>query len=494
METISDFWFNNPDLWFNCTPEQDKFISDKYKHLLDTITEPINILNYSKDYVIGYIILTDQFSRHIYRNNKQMIDKFSKFALNASLQLYDTMDNIYTKPEERYFILMPLRHTFDKLYMDMVISKMKNYENDNKLYNRFMKATLYSYSKVICENIQPINSKVSMNEDISNILDVNSLKNFILPRHTLIPRSNHINKAFTTTLKNIDSDTIVISLSGGVDSMISSYILKQSKKNVIAIMINYNNRATSDTEVDFVTLWCNYLKIPLYVRTITSLQRQRNYNRNLYEDVTKRFRFDMYKKLGYPVVLGHNRDDCIENIFANIRKQRSHNNLKGMDYICTNDGCLLVRPLFNTSKSDILEFAKEFNIPYLEDSTPKWSDRGKMRDELIPFLNKFDPSIINGLIVLSESRNDNMHKSIVKKFIDKVDIQYNVKLEDDEKMYGFLFWKDVIIEICCLMNRSYPSHKAIESFVNRLEHNNNGDIPLSKKMNVVFENDMLSFY
>ncbi len=52
-------------------------------------------------------------------------------------------------------------------------------------------------------------------------------------------------------------------------------------------------------------------------------------------------------------------------------------------------------------KDEIYHFAETNMIPYVYDSTPKWSERGKKRDTLIPFLNKFDPRIINGLEHLS---------------------------------------------------------------------------------------------
>ena len=57
-------------------------------------------------------------------------------------------------------------------------------------------------------------------------------------------------------------------------------------------------------------------------------------DRDIYEDITKKIRFDMYKKIcekhNCVIALGHNKDDCIENIFANIAKQQKMIILKGM--------------------------------------------------------------------------------------------------------------------------------------------------------------------
>ena len=61
----------------------------------------------------------------------------------------------------------------------------------------------------------------------------------------------------------------------------------------------------------------------------------------------------------------------------------------------------LVRPL-HFEKREILDYARKQGIPFTNDSTPKWSQRGKIRDQVKPFLDSFDPNFINGLMKLSE--------------------------------------------------------------------------------------------
>ena len=57
----------------------------------------------------------------------------------------------------------------------------------------------------------------------------------------------------------------------------------------------------------------------------------------------------------------------------------------------------IVRPFLEIYKKDIIKKAHELHIPYLEDSTPAWSRRGKMRDSLIPVIQKFDSHILRGV-------------------------------------------------------------------------------------------------
>ena len=59
--------------------------------------------------------------------------------------------------------------------------------------------------------------------------------------------------------------------------------------------------------------------------------------------------------------------------------------------------------LLEVKKIDIIDFAHKVGIPYLYDSTPKWSRRGRMRDQLFPFLQNFDPGLLNGLEIVSDA-------------------------------------------------------------------------------------------
>lgn len=94
-------------------------------------------------------------------------------------------------------------------------------------------------------------------------------------------------------------------------------------------MINYNNRDTSDDEVEIVNYFCKKIGIDLWVRKIDEINKINN-DRNFYENITKRIRFLSYEFLNRDIILGHNRDDCYENIITNIDKKRSFDNLLGM--------------------------------------------------------------------------------------------------------------------------------------------------------------------
>ncbi|KAJ1631692.1 hypothetical protein T492DRAFT_569660, partial [Pavlovales sp. CCMP2436] len=53
----------------------------------------------------------------------------------------------------------------------------------------------------------------------------------------------------------------------------------------------------------------------------------------------------------------------------------------------TNSGIIIWRPLLSREKDAIYKIARDYGVPWLKDSTPAWSTRGRTRNELVPLLN-----------------------------------------------------------------------------------------------------------
>ena len=499
MNELSIFWFSHPELWFNSTSSDDELITKKFSSLINNNPDIRSIIYRSdKDELLQNILLYDQIIRHVFRGNPEKIKELSQFSLELSLYILDrNLDNLYL-PQEKCFILMPLRHTFDLKLLEIVLDKIKEYreEQDSPYYIRFYKATILSLSKVKTPLIIPeeINENIS-NIDIFNSLDPICIKNLDIIND--INRSEPIYNAFLNTFSKMNGiKEVTLSLSGGVDSMISSFNLyhlsnRQEKFKIIAVTIDYGNREDNKYEVEFVKRWCKLLGITHYVKHITELKRNRSMDRDIYEKLTRTMRFDMYRRFGNPVILGHNLDDCLENIFNNIKKTRSLNNLRGMTEFAEEEGCQIVRPMLNISKQDIRAFAQKYMIPHLPNSTPSWSERGRIRDELIPSINQFDIALIPGMIKLADNMKqmyDIYNISVVQGFYDSM-IEFGestvvIHLPENahEKQYGFIFWKDIICRILKRLDLSLPSNKSIKAFNQRIAHNQYGKIKVSNKI------------
>ena len=503
LNELYDEWFSNRDYWFSKNSKIDVYLCDKYYKYIEStsyIYESYkkNPLFFDNKTIIAYIILLDQISRHFKRVYDTNIDivEFSRKAVNFSnILLYNNKQDIFTI-DELSFIYLPYRHLkdIDKIYeiISIYIELYEKANTEDKLKcRRYLQATLNNIYKDINLLSMKINKRVKSWEYINkDILDPRCLEdNKIVSVVSPIIHENMRNEI--EKLK--DGSTIIVSLSGGVDSMVALYLCKYIKdtynsnkiKNIIAIHINYNNRTHSGDELDFVNYYCNKLGIKLYLRTIKEISRNNclhNGLRDLYEDITKNIRYDMYrlniKNDRTYILLGHNKDDCFENVITNILNKSNYNNLCGMEVLKEIEGMMFWRPLLSIEKRHILDCANINKIHYLYDSTPTWSVRGKIRDTVRPSLLLLknnegieDNSTIDSFFYLRDyisNTQDIFNELIIKNLISKIkymDAENSRKYITEYSKTEMLSLKYIVIAkiFFSKLNIRY-SHKAIKDF------------------------------
>jgi tRNA(Ile)-lysidine synthetase-like protein len=401
----------------------------------------------------------DQIPRHYKRLGYDInVDEYSINAAKFSdyiLTLYSTSLLTY---DELCFVYLPYRHLkrIEKIYeiINIFINLYNNADDTNKAKcKRYLYATLNNIYKDI--NKKSLNNNLyikSWNYLNKSIFDKQSLK-FNEDLKYDIQENIIYNTIYNEYIKLNSKSKIIVSISGGVDSIVALYILSKITDNLIAVHINYNNRKESQDELNFVNYYCNYLGVKLVYRTIKEIKRKDcldNGLRDMYEEITKKIRYDMYNLLkdenkAY-VLLGHNKDDCFENIITNITNKSCYDNLCGMETLKIIDNINFWRPMLNVKKKDIIAFANINNIPYLFDSTPKWSVRGKIRDNLRPVIcslknnnDIIDESQIDAFFSLSEhikETNNIINNVIISNLINKIK-------HEDNKIVGMICINDL---------------------------------------------------
>lgn len=491
LKELYNFWFSHPKIWFNSTYDDDLLVKYKFEYLL-YIDHNIKESFHDQD-LVTIIILYDQISRHVFRNYKEKIKEYDLLAYNYCLITLPIIEKF--NPEERCFILMPLRHTFEETNLNICLDYVNKWRNisDESIYKRFFEATITALSKIL-------NKKQTLYSNKENI---------ILPDNIYDPLSSKIREIYYFDFKEIkklniynefikhvefNDNQIIISISGGVDSMICSlllyiYCLEKNIK-IIGICINYNNRPEQQLEVYLVSKWLEIFNIEFHVRNITEIHRKRDKDRDFYEKITRNIRFDTYRKFNCPVILGHNKDDSIENIFSNIVKKKNYNNLLGMTHNCVENNTTILRPLLNIPKNEIINFAIEHNIPFVYDSTPSWSERGKLRDVLIPNVNTFNPKIIDGLIDMAHNFYE-IYK-VYNSFVPNITYENNKCIIKNNEIYFFDYWKNIFQKITRLYNLPMVKNKCIQYFANYIKFGNKITLNkylIAKKIN----NDIIIF-
>lgn len=466
MDNFIKEWLINSKWWFSKTEKIDNYIINKYEYLLDL--EP-DITQYN---FLSYIVLYDQIPRHIFRH--QDGNHIILYFLNKAIDIINMFKNQANNLNELEwtFFMLPLRHTNTKDNILYVLNEAWNnkfLDNNKLLLKEFIIAT---YKKANFG--EELNEKISLTFN-DNVLDYNPLQKINL-NFGNYDFKNHNFNLIDKYIKKIG----IISLSGGVDSMICLVYCMTIYPDInwICVHINYKNRGVADDEAEFIANFCYKHNIKLYVREINEINRNKCMNinismREIYEDYTRKIRFNMYKAVCDDpiVILGHNKDDAFENILTNITYNCKYNNLKGMEEHSICDNITFLRPLLNVPKNDIYEFAHKHNIPYVKNSTPDWSQRGKIRNNIIPVLNNWDKRVVPGLFNLSENIQDMylIMESNVNIIVNKFRLNnnsYELDLSHGEFINYLhkLLWKEIIYKLF----NCYPSNKSLITLIERL--------------------------
>ena len=306
--------------------------------------------------------------------------------------------------------------------------------------------------------------------------------------------------------KNKDSKCFLVSLSGGVDSMVLITILHYFNIDIVAVHINYNNREESNEEQRFLEQWCDYNNITLHVKTIDHLKRH-EIKRSDYEILTKNIRIDFYKEIMKLyhiecVLLAHHKDDIVENIFANVCRGRNLLDLAVIKQDTMINNINIGRPMTEFYKNAIYDFAHMYQVPYFKDTTPDWSVRGKYRKHIYPAVeDAFTNNVKKNIIHMSNQSNEwNMliMKEILSPFMEQVCINENVVTFNVTKYinYPMCFWNVIFMNIFNKHGYKCPSKKSIQAFLNTIQDlNTTRNITLSNicKCTLLNSNITISF-
>jgi tRNA(Ile)-lysidine synthetase-like protein len=514
-------WFQNSDKWFIKENAFDIFLSEKYiskiKDNSNYIRESIH--TFDKTSLIGAVIAYDQIPRHHNRICNIDCQELSLIARDISLYLIDQINNneyLFDSitPHEWCFIFLPFRHVKDLQKTNYIINFILCKHNnefvsvkDRSIYKRFLFHCI--------RDVYQVNTLrfLKLQQVVQDTIFIDNWKQFSeilehMPVGKIERIQNNVVSEFQNEVNCIDKTTlIIVSISGGVDSMISLHLLTLffPLSNIIAVHINYNNRKENKDEVSFVKQYCSLLGVKLYHRKIIELKRidcRNNGLRDLYEISTKNIRFDMYKQVAelhknnkYIVLLGHNKDDCFENIITNIGMKNNYNNLTGIEKLSEINDIHFWRPLLNIRKKDIIQYAKSSNIPFLHDSTPKWSKRGMIRDKVLPCLEDINDDMFNSFFELKNrlSENENLVQNFVIKNILKK-FEYNDNTITAIFSYDE-FFEDINIWSSIFRSQQFNfkiSHKCLKEFVKyverckiKLENTNNMKFVLKNDIRVI---------
>ena len=152
----------------------------------------------------------------------------------------------------------------------------------------------------------------------------------------------------------------LIAVSGGVDSVVLLDMLAKKHENILVAHFDHGIREDSKEDAIFV----RQLAVKYGVKFFT---KREELGANASEEKARRARYkflrELSEKQNATIVTAHHLDDVIETIIINMVRGTGW---RGLAVLNAED---IYRPLINFKKQEIINYAKQNNLKWREDST-----------------------------------------------------------------------------------------------------------------------------
>ena len=304
-------------------------------------------------------------------------------------------------------------------------------------------------------------------------------------------------------------DKIAIALSGGVDSIVLFHLLvteyKDSYKELVVFHINHGLREESYEEAEFVEKFVKDFDVKFYKEELNMSDLERD-SHTSEEMLARELRYQAFNKMAKlegvtKLLTAHHKNDQVENILMRLLTGRSIDHSLAICEEIEMAGLNIYRPLLNSLKAELEEYAKEKNLHYYVDATNFDTDytRNNIRHNIVPLLNDINSGSFDNLINFAnyyQNINNNLKKAILSNkdnYIfsrdeDKISLVKDKFLElNEEEMYFLL--KDLITDELGVFD---IKQKAIFDVVSSLKKNSgNKSYDLKNNLKIVSQYETL---
>ena len=304
-------------------------------------------------------------------------------------------------------------------------------------------------------------------------------------------------------------DKIAIALSGGVDSIVLFHLLvteyKDSYKELVVFHINHGLREESYEEAGFVEKFVKDFDVKFYKEELNMSDLERD-SHTSEEMLARELRYQAFNKMAKlegvtKLLTAHHKNDQVENILMRLLTGRSIDHSLAICEEIEMAGLTIYRPLLNSLKAELEEYAKEKNLHYYVDATNFDTDytRNNIRHNIVPLLNDINSGSFDNLINFAnyyQNINNNLKKAILSNkdnYIfsrdeDKISLVKDKFLElNEEEMYFLL--KDLITDELGVFD---VKQKAIFDVVSSLKKNSgNKSYDLKNNLKIISQYETL---
>ncbi len=197
------------------------------------------------------------------------------------------------------------------------------------------------------------------------------------------------------------NDKILLTVSGGVDSVVMLDIFNKLNLNFAVAHCNFKLRGKeSDKDQHFVKELADKYKSHFFTidfetskyatdKGISTQMAARDLRYYWFEKIRSENDFDF-------IAVAHNKNDVAETILLNLVRGTG---LKGLTGIAPKNN-KIIRPLLFASRDDIVNYQTQNNIQFREDSSNSKTKykRNKIRHNVIPILQELNPAFFDTML------------------------------------------------------------------------------------------------
>jgi len=271
----------------------------------------------------------------------------------------------------------------------------------------------------------------------------------------------HIN----SNLSFLNDKKLLIAISGGIDSIVLTYLFRKLNYSVSLAHCNFSLRGKeSNKDEEFVKDLGEQFQIPTYTvkfeteayateKGISIQMAARELRYNWFQEISEKNNIDF-------VLTAHHKEDVLETFIINLTRGTGLDGLTGIPEINGN----IIRPLLPFTRKEILLYATKKKLQWREDSSNSSIryTRNKVRHKIVPVLKELNPSLLDSFqntldnlkgsqqIIkdcienlkqkICRSHNNELHFEILK--LKKLS-NPKIYLFELLKEYGFSEWNDV---------------------------------------------------
>ena len=272
---------------------------------------------------------------------------------------------------------------------------------------------------------------------------------------------NHLD----TALPFLRERKLLVAVSGGLDSMVLSDLLRLLNYEISIAHCNFNLRGNeSDGDEDFIAQYAEENNLHFFVTRFDTITFASDHKLSI-QVAARQLRYLWFDELLREnnvdhLLTAHHLDDSIETFLINLTRGTGLEGLMGIPH----QNGKIIRPLLPFTRDEILAYAKENNVQWREDSSNASNKylRNKLRHDVVPLLKGLNPTFADSfrqtLANLQQSRSlvEDASVLVYKQVVSEKENQKHFDIRQLKRMpnyksylyqwlspFGFTAWEDI---------------------------------------------------